>query len=80
VIEHAFVYFLASKDNIATTGFTALTRLPEELRRCESAAKRLGKNITLEIHGYADATGTDGGKNLDLSRRRAERVRDFLAN
>ncbi|MFL6531211.1 MAG: OmpA family protein [Chthoniobacterales bacterium] len=80
VIENAFVYFLVSKDNIATEGFTALSRLPEELRRCESAAKRLGKNITLEIHGYADATGTDGGKNLDLSRRRAERVRDFLAN
>ena len=79
VIENAFVYFLPNKDNIATEGFTALSRLPEELRRCETAAKRLGQNIVLEIHGYADSVG-DAAKNADLSRRRAERVREFLVN
>ncbi|MDQ6622850.1 MAG: OmpA family protein, partial [Verrucomicrobiota bacterium] len=79
VIENAFVYFLVNKDNIATEGFTALSRLPEELRRCQTAAKRLGLDIVLEIHGHADAVG-DSAKNLELSQRRAEKVRDFLIN
>ncbi len=78
VVENAFVYFLLNKDNIATEGFAALSRLPEELRRCQTSAQRLGLNIVLEIHGYADAIGGADAKNLDLSRRRAERVRDFL--
>lgn len=79
VIENAFVYFLTNKDDIATEGFAALSRLPDEIRRCEAAANRTGKNIALEILGYADAVG-DEAKNLDLSQRRANRVRDFLAS
>jgi outer membrane protein OmpA-like peptidoglycan-associated protein len=77
VIENAFVYFLVNKDNIATEGFAALSRLPEELRRCVTAAQRLGRNVLLEIRGYADPVGNEM-LNLDLSRRRAERVREFL--
>jgi OOP family OmpA-OmpF porin len=77
IIEHAFVYFLTNKDNIATEGFVALSRLPDEIRRCQSAAQRFGCEISLEIDGYADAVG-DETKNADLSRRRAEKVRDFL--
>ncbi len=77
IIEHAFIYFLVNKDDIATEGFTALSRLPDELRRCETAAKRLDETIVLEIKGFADAVG-DAAKNEDLSRRRAEKVRDFL--
>ncbi len=77
IIEHAFVYFLLNKDDIATEGFTALSRLPDELRRCETAAKRLDDTIILEIDGYADAVG-DAAKNADLSQRRANKVRDFL--
>jgi OOP family OmpA-OmpF porin len=77
IIEHAFVYFLTNKDNIATEGFVALSRLPDEIRRCQSAAQRFGREISLEIDGYADAVG-DETKNADLSRRRAEKVRDFL--
>ena len=79
IIENAFVYFLLNKDNIATEGFAALSRLPDELRRCQTAAKRIGLDISLEIYGYADAVG-DHAKNADLSRRRAEKVRDFLVS
>ena len=79
IIESAFVYFLTNKDNIATEGFAALSRLPDELRRCQTAAKRIGLNIVLEIYGYADAVG-DTAKNIDLSQRRANKVRDFLTS
>ncbi len=79
IIENAFVYFLINKDNIATEGFTALSRLPDEIRRCDTAARRIGQEITLEINGYADPVG-DAVKNADLSRRRAEKVRDFLVS
>jgi len=78
VIENAFVYFRSDKDDIATEGFAALSRLPDEIRRCETAAKRVGLNVTLEILGYADALG-DEAKNVDLSQRRAHKVADFLS-
>jgi outer membrane protein OmpA-like peptidoglycan-associated protein len=78
VIENAFIYFLSDKDDIATEGFAALSRLPDEIRRCETAAKRVGLNVTLEILGYADAVG-DEAKNVDLSQRRAHKVADFLS-
>jgi outer membrane protein OmpA-like peptidoglycan-associated protein len=78
IIENAFVYFLTNKDDIATEGFAALSRLPDEIRRCETAAKRVGMTITLEILGYADAVG-DEAKNVDLSQRRAHKVADFLS-
>ena len=63
--------------NIATEGFPALSRLRDEIRRLDTAAPRHGQEITLEMNGYADPIG-GAGKNTDLSRRRAERVRDFL--
>ena len=77
VIESAFVYFLVNKDNFATEGFAALSRLPDEIRRCLSAASRLGLEIQIEVRGYADAVGNDT-QNAGLSQRRAEAVRDFL--
>jgi outer membrane protein OmpA-like peptidoglycan-associated protein len=79
VIESAFVYFLVNKDNFATEGFAALSRLPDEIRRCETAAKRIGTEISLEIRGSADAVGSEA-KNIDLSQRRAQAVRDFLVS
>ena len=78
VIENAFVYFLSDKDDIATEGFAALSRLPDEIRRCETTARRFGLNVTLEILGYADAVGNEA-KNVDLSQRRAHKVADFLS-
>ena len=77
VIESAFVYFLVNKDNFATEGFAALSRLPDEIRRCLTAANRLGLEIQIEVRGSADSIGS-GARNVDLSRRRAEAVRDFL--
>lgn len=79
IIETAFVYFLLNKDDIATEGFAALSRLPDEINRCENAAKQIGLETTLEIRGYADATGEES-KNADLRQRRADKVRDFLVS
>jgi len=79
IIESAFVYFLTDKDDIATEGFAALSRLPDEIRRCEKAAKQIALDLTLEIHGYADAVGTES-RNADLRQRRANKVRDFLVS
>jgi outer membrane protein OmpA-like peptidoglycan-associated protein len=79
IIESAFVYFLTDKDDIATEGFAALSRLPDEIRRCEKAAKQIGTDVTLEIHGYADAVGSES-RNADLRQRRANKVRDFLVS
>ena len=79
IIESAFVYFLTDKDDIATEGFAALSRLPDEIRRCEKAAKQIGLEVTLEILGYADAVGTES-RNADLRQRRANKVRDFLVS
>jgi outer membrane protein OmpA-like peptidoglycan-associated protein len=79
IIESAFIYFLTDKDDIATEGFAALSRLPDEIRRCEKAAQQLGTDMTLEIQGYADAVGTET-RNADLRQRRADKVRDFLVS
>ncbi len=79
IIENAFVYFLTDKDDIATEGFAALSRLPDEIRRCEKAAKQLDLKVTLEIHGHADAVGSET-RNADLRLRRATKVRDFLVS
>jgi len=77
VIESAFVYFLLDKDNFATEGFAALSRLPDEIRRCFATAKRLGYAPVIEIHGHADSVGAEA-RNADLSRRRAAAVQAFL--
>jgi outer membrane protein OmpA-like peptidoglycan-associated protein len=79
IIESAFIYFLTDKDDIATEGFAALSRLPDEIRRCEKAAQQLGTEMTLEIQGYADAVGTET-RNANLRQRRASKVRDFLVS
>jgi outer membrane protein OmpA-like peptidoglycan-associated protein len=79
IIESAYVYFLTNKDDIATEGFAALSRLPDEIRRCANAARQLGDDLLIEIHGHADAVGTEG-QNADLRQRRANKVRDFLVS
>jgi outer membrane protein OmpA-like peptidoglycan-associated protein len=79
IVETAFVYFLTDKDDIATEGFAALSRLPDEIRRCEKAAKQLDMDVTLEIHGHADAAGSEA-RNANLRQQRANKVRDFLVS
>ncbi len=77
VIESAFVYFLVNKDNFATEGFAALSRLPDEIRRCFAATSRLGLEVQSEGRGSADSVGNEQ-ENFELSQRRADAVRDFL--
>ncbi|MDB6174890.1 MAG: hypothetical protein JWL59_4201 [Chthoniobacteraceae bacterium] len=79
VIETALIYFLPNKENFATEGFVALSRLPDEIRRLQTAAKRVGATIGIEIRGSADAVGSEA-KNIDLSERRAKAVFDFLVS
>lgn len=77
VIENASVYFLTDKEDIAPEGFAVLSRLQDELRRCETAAEQLDEAFVLEIDGYAESIA-DMAKEGDLSQRRALKVRDFL--
>jgi OOP family OmpA-OmpF porin len=77
IIESAFIYFLTNKDDIATEGFAALSRLP--INRCANAAEQIGLDITLEIRGYAGAVGGES-KEANLRQRRANKVRDFLVS
>ena len=77
VIESAFIYFLVDNDKFATEGFAALSRMPDQIRRCLTAAKRLGYAAVIEIHGHADAIGTEK-RNAELSQSRAEAVAAFL--
>ncbi|MES2571003.1 MAG: OmpA family protein [Verrucomicrobiota bacterium] len=79
VIESALIYFLPNKESFATEGFAALSRLPDEIRRLQGAAKRIGTGFTIEIRGSADAVGSDA-KNIELSQRRAGAVFDFLVS
>ena len=67
----------SNKDNFATEGFAALSRLPDQIRRCLAATNRLGLEAQIEVRGYADSVGNEQ-KNFDLSQRRADAVRDFL--
>ena len=77
VIESAFIYFLLDKDKFATEGFAALSRMPDQIRRCLNSATRLGYRPVIEIHGHADAVGTEK-RNAELSQSRADAVKAFL--
>ncbi len=57
------------------------TLLPEAQTRLDQVAQALmaNKERTIVIEGYTDSRGSDS-HNLDLSRRRAEAVRDFLTS
>ncbi|HEV3410355.1 MAG TPA: OmpA family protein, partial [Chthoniobacterales bacterium] len=76
-VESTYVYFPPKQDNLTAEASAALSRLPDQIRRCFDAAQRMDVNVVLELRGYADALGREGG-NVDLSRRRAEAVRNFL--
>ena len=77
IIESAVIYFLPNKADFATEGFAALSRLPDEIRRCLGAAARLGISASIQLRGSADATGLSA-KNVELSQERAEAVCRFL--
>lgn len=79
ILEDASVYFLTNKDEIAPEGFAVLSRLPDQMNRLANAAKQIGVDVTLEIHGYADTLGEERDQ-ADLGQRRADKVRDFLVS
>jgi outer membrane protein OmpA-like peptidoglycan-associated protein len=79
ILEDASVYFLTNKDEIAPEGFAVLSRLPDQINRLANAAKQLGMDVMLEIHGYADTSGEEQNQP-DLGLRRANKVRDFLVS
>jgi outer membrane protein OmpA-like peptidoglycan-associated protein len=79
ILEDAFVYFLTNKDEITPEGFAVLSRLPDQINRLANAAKQIGRDVTLEIHGYADTLGEEQNQ-ADLGLRRANKVRDFLVS
>src|SRR6218665_2324562 len=68
--ELARVYFAYNKDNV-TPEFEAVLDAAAEKLKAEPT-------LNLDIFGYADAIGSES-YNIELSRRRAENVRRYLA-
>ena len=77
-LEDAAILFVLNRDSLPPGSEVELERLAAEARRCFAAAENMGVNISLEVRGYGDAIATDA-ENAELSRRRAEAVRTFLA-
>ena len=69
--------FILNRDSISPEAAAELSQVAERLQRCFAAARNLGVNMVVELHGYGDAISTDA-ENMELSRRRAEAVRNFL--
>ena len=70
VVKVVTVYFAVNKWDLSAEAKTSLDEL---------AAKAPGaKNYTVEVQGYTDSTG-DFDKNLELSRKRADSVVQYLA-
>ena len=76
-LEDTALLFILNRDSIPPDAAAGLTQVAEQLRRCFAAARNLGVNVILELDGYGDAIGTEA-ENAELSRRRAEAVRNFL--
>ncbi len=70
VVKVVTVYFAVNKSDLSAEAKASLDEL---------AAKAPGaKNYTVEVQGFTDSTG-DFDKNLELSRRRADSVVQYLA-
>lgn len=76
-IEDAAVLFILNRGKISSDAAAELRPVAELWRRCFAAADNLGVNVTLDLHGYGDAIGSEE-ENAELSRLRAEAVREFL--
>jgi OOP family OmpA-OmpF porin len=77
VVENANVYFATARDEISVEGAAILSLLSDEIRRAQTAARRMGLRFSVEILGSADALGSEE-TNRELSERRALHVRSFL--
>lgn len=78
-IDASSILFILNRDTISPEANLALVRLGEEVRRCFAAARNLGVNVNLEVRGYGDAVASDTA-NAELSKRRAEAVRNALVS
>ena len=76
-LEDAAILFVLNRDSLPPGVEVELGRLAAEARRCLAAAENIGMNIRLEVRAYGDAIATDA-ENAELSRRRAETVRQFF--
>ena len=77
-LEDAAVVFVLNRDSLPPGSEDELGRIAADAQRCFAAAENMGVNISLEVRAYGDAIATEE-ENAELSRRRAEAVRKFLA-
>ena len=76
-VEDAAILFVLNRDTLLPDVEAELGRIAAEARRCFAAAENMGVNLNLEVRAYGDAIATDA-ENAELSKRRAETVRQFL--
>ena len=77
-LEEAAILFVLNRDTLLPETEVELGRLAADARQAFAAAANMGVNISLEVRAYGDAIATDA-ENAELSKRRAEAVRKFLA-
>ena len=76
-IERSHVLFAPGLDRLDVPALAAVTEIAARLARLTAAARTNQYDVTLQIVGRADPSGTESD-NLALSRRRAVAVRDRL--
>ncbi|HEX6048374.1 MAG TPA: OmpA family protein [Gemmatimonadaceae bacterium] len=77
-IEAVRVLFAVGSDVIDSTARREIDAVAERVRALLTAAGRNRYDVTLEVVGRTDPSGSESG-NLALSRRRAVAIRDLLA-
>lgn len=79
VIEIADVLFDFDKDTLTDEAQDVLLHAYEVINARFEKAQKNNETFSLEVKGYTDYMGSDA-YNLDLSLRRAQRVKDFLVS
>jgi OOP family OmpA-OmpF porin len=72
-IEAAAFHFVQGKTDFAEDPEAVLAAVAQDIAVLLAKAQRLGLQVTFEVSGHTDATGTESS-NLPLSRARARRV------
>lgn len=78
-LEAARVLFAAGSDALDAAAVAGAATVAQQLQELVRVAGSDGYDVTLQIVGRADPSGTESG-NLNLSRRRATNVRDRLVS
>jgi OOP family OmpA-OmpF porin len=76
-IERRILLFEVNTDDLLPAQKPRVTRLVTDLQYLFNAARSLRKAVQVTILGHADQSGTEQ-RNLSMSQRRAESVRDLL--